>query len=149
MSSSGLETERRAGPDRRKKPTHPLSWRSLFGGRRKGPRRDGEKVTYVDQYNTELLFPTLLIMGLCAFDAMATLLHISERVASELNPFMAYAINLGPMKFFILKYLLTFLGVLILVIHQSFPKVKSALWGILICYLILGLFHSFIFYRYW
>jgi hypothetical protein len=149
MSSSGLDTERRNAVDRRQKPTHPLRWRSLFGGRRRGPRREGENSVYVDQYNPKLLFPILLIMALCAFDAIATLMHIGEDIASELNPFMAYAINLGPIRFFILKYLLTFLGVLILVMHHSFPKVRSALWGILICYLLIGLFHWFIFYKYW
>lgn len=88
-------------------------------------------------------------MMLCAFDAIATLLHISHNVATEANPLMAYLINLSPMKFFFIKYFSTFLGVLILIVHQWFPRIRSVLWWIVACYMLLGLFHAFIFYRHW
>jgi len=96
-----------------------------------------------------LLFPILFIMLMCSFDAGATLLHIEKKVASEANPIMAYLIDVSPMKFFMIKYFSTFLGVLILMTHQWFPRVKTALWGVVVCYLIIGVFHVFIIAERW
>jgi len=140
--------EQRIG-DRRKQPTNPFRWSSLFYGRRKGHRRAGDPRGYLDQYNPRLLFPVLFIMLLCSFDAGATLLHINKNVATEANPLMAYLIEISPMKFFMIKYFATFLGVLILMTHHWLPRVRSALWGIVVCYVIIGLFHAFIINNRW
>ncbi|MBI1745229.1 MAG: hypothetical protein HYR55_01415 [Acidobacteria bacterium] len=141
--------ENREGIDRRRKPTNPLSLASLRYARRRSKRRDSDKSGYADQYNPKLLLPVLAIMVLCSFDGVATLLHINKEVASEANPLMAYLINLSPMKFFFIKYFSTFLGVLILVVHHWFPRIRRVLWGIVIAYLILGLFHVAIIYYHW
>src|SRR5712692_2463705 len=110
--------EKRLRADRRKKPTNPISFASLLFGRRQGMRRAADPIRYTDQYSAKLLFPILFIMLMCSFDAGATLLHIEKKVASEANPIMAYLIDVSPMKFFMIKYFSTFLGVLILMTHQ-------------------------------
>ena len=58
------------------------------------------------------------ILMLSIFDAFLTLILI-ERGSSELNPVMAYFLEYGPLPFIIAKYLLTSLGVIILLIFKN------------------------------
>lgn len=149
MDGQKIELEKRSEGDRRKKPTNPFSLRSLVGGRRKAHRREQDKPGYVDLYDHKLLAIVLVILVLCSIDAGATLVHLETETASELNPIMAYLIDLGPLKFFLVKYFITFLGLFILIIHYKFPKVRFVLFGILVCYSVIVLFHVFIFFRYY
>ncbi len=93
---------------------------ALFMSRRKTQRRSNEAVCcYRDQYGPYMLTAALLLMLLCVLDSYFTLILI-QYGASELNPLLAWALNKHVMFFFILKYVLTALCVLVAVVHKQF-----------------------------
>ena len=69
----------------------------------------------LDYYRPGLLHVVLLILGLSVLDAMLTL-WLLECGAQELNPIMAYFLSFGPYVFFVAKYLLTSISVVIIVL---------------------------------
>jgi len=93
---------------------------ALFMSRRQSQRRSDEAVCYYsDQYGPYMLTAALLLMLLCVLDAYFTLLLI-QYGSTELNPILAWALNKHVMFFFILKYTLTALCVLVAVVHKQF-----------------------------
>ena len=57
-----------------------------------------------------MLFVTIVaIMFLCVLDALLTL-YLMTYGASEINPFMAYLLNIGPSAFIIPKFSITMLA---------------------------------------
>jgi hypothetical protein len=106
-----IRVERRSGADRRKKST--VNVRTLvLGGRRERGRRheDRSKTFLVDRYSPYFLAVIVSILFLSVIDALLTLFLIN-RGALELNPVMAYYIDLGPYSFLAVKYALTCIGV--------------------------------------
>lgn len=111
--------ERRTHRDRRGKPR--TSLRSLFwGGRREVIRReeDRRRRIYVDRYQPSQLGVIVLILFLSVIDAILTLLLISHG-AVEINPIMAFYLDLGPYPFMFVKYALTSTGLVVLVVFQG------------------------------
>ena len=109
---SEMIVERRSGTDRRMKSS--INVRALLlGGRREHGRRkeDRHKTFLVDRYNPFFLAAITSILFLSVIDALLTLFLIS-RGAFELNPVMAYYIELGPYSFLAIKYALTCVGVI-------------------------------------
>ena len=106
-------TERRSGTDRRKD-APPLFCKYWFSGSRSLPRRQEDRQTsqQVDRYNKKILVLIMFTLVLSILDAVFTLILV-EKGAKEVNPFMAYYLNHGPMTFFWIKYLLTCGSVLI------------------------------------
>jgi hypothetical protein len=121
--SSGLDVsssyEKRRGVDRRTNKRARLKY-LLFDGRREQSRRneDRSKAVIYDRYNPKLFFAITTILVLSILDAVLTLIVI-QRGATELNPVMAYFLELGTPTFIIAKYLLTSVGVLILLIFKN------------------------------
>jgi hypothetical protein len=106
-----IRVERRSGADRRKKST--VNVRALvLGGRRERGRRleDRSKTFLVDRYSPYFLAAIVSILFLSVIDALLTLFLIN-RGALELNPVMAYYLDLGPYRFLAVKYALTCIGV--------------------------------------
>jgi hypothetical protein len=68
----------------------------LLGGRRKSARRGSDKrqFIYVDQYRPWLLVAIMLLAILSLSDGLFTL-HLIQRGANEVNPVMAWFLNLG------------------------------------------------------
>lgn len=119
LKRQAISKERRTGKDRRKT-TRPLV-RSLYrGGKREIVRRREEQnsLFLADRYSQTLFVAIALILFFSALDALLTLFLISHD-ATELNPIMAYYINVGPYTFFIVKYLLTSSAVVILLLCQN------------------------------
>jgi len=113
-----MTDEKRARPDRRKKK---LSMRSLiFGGRRETIRRyeDRQKYFYVDRYRQSLFGVIVLILFLSVMDAILTLFLI-DHGAIEINPIMAFYLEVGPYTFLFVKYALTSVGLVILLIFRN------------------------------
>ena len=109
-------TERRSGKDRRVKRFGNLRWFLKTGQRRKIRREaDRRKITQLDSYPTELLVVIIFVLGLSVTDGILTLWLI-DRGATELNPVMAYYLDLGPHIFMLAKYLLTAFVVIITVV---------------------------------
>ncbi len=115
---SGLE--RRCGKDRRIQ-NLPITKRLFFKGSRTSGRRreDRTQVVLLDRYKPSLVMITALILGLSLLDAILTLTLISKG-AHEVNPFMRYCLGHGAHAFLLVKYSLTALSALIIVIcHEA------------------------------
>ncbi len=118
-SCNGSYPERRSGKDRRRNCKAQFKY-FLVNGRREMARRDEDRTRsfFFDRYNQRMFAAITAILMLSIFDALLTLILI-ERGSSELNPVMAYFLEHGPMSFIVAKYLLTSLGVVILLIFKN------------------------------
>ncbi len=117
MQACGL-IDRRRGEDRRKNRVPSLRWACLTG-RRGVPRRqqDREGCFAIDVYGSRTVAWVLLILSLSVMDALFTLYLIGQG-AVEVNPIMDYFLAYGPLSFFAAKYLLTSLGVLLVLVNR-------------------------------
>jgi hypothetical protein len=116
-----------------------------FKGRRRGGRRKTDDDRFVDKYSDRLFFALIIILILCAFDGVATLYHILHGTAVEFNPIMDFAIRLGSRKFIVFKLALTFACLLMLVFYRHARGVKKAVLFVIFLYLLLTIYHLFIF----
>ncbi len=116
--------DRRSGKDRRDGQTLPFSLKSLFG-KRKGSRRqeDARRYYFVDVYNPFFLAVLVGTMILSITDAFLTLKLVGDTVR-ELNPVMAFFMQMGPFPFICVKWLLTAIGLTVLLIFKNYY-----LWG--------------------
>ena len=111
--------ERRSRKDRRKT-ARPVI-RSLYrGGKREIIRRREERniIFWADRYSQTLFGAIVLILFFSVLDGLLTLFLI-DHGATELNPVMAYYLDVGPYAFFSAKYLLTSVAVVILLLCQN------------------------------
>lgn len=100
--------ERRENQDRRNEPTAPFTKSSLKGSRRYERRkRDRQKNHFVDRYSWRVVFLIFMIINLSTLDAFLTLTLIELGIVIEGNPVMAYFLSLGIFPFVILKYSIT------------------------------------------
>jgi hypothetical protein len=106
--------ERRSGIDRRRD-NGSLSGKYLWKGQRGTPRRkaDRKKDYRVDRYDSKIVLAVFSILLLSFLDAALTL-YLIHRGAAELNPVMNFFLQMGPMPFFVVKYLLTCLPLLLI-----------------------------------
>jgi hypothetical protein len=115
---------------------------ALFMRRRRGDRRNGNTTenVYVDVYGTDIFIAALAVMIFCILDAFFTLILI-ERGASELNPFLAWMLEIDVMWFYTSKYVMTALCVFWVVIHKQFDffgfKGKHVMLGAIVAYMTL------------
>ena len=111
--------DKRRGIDRRTNNKARLKY-LLFNGRRERFRRDEDKgkAFIFDRYNHKFFLAITAILILSILDAVLTLVVI-QRGASELNPVMAYFLEHGTLTFIVAKYVLTSIGVLILLIFKN------------------------------
>ena len=133
-------TYTRSGTDRRKNPR--INIRSLLGiGNRQTIRRqeDHSIIFLVDLFSPQLFFPIVATLFFSVIDALLTLFLIGHG-AYETNPIMAYYLNIGPYYFFTAKYLLTSLGVTVILIFRNhiFRTIKISASAAL--YLVAGIF---------
>lgn len=119
QGESRAKIERRSGHDRRNRPA--LDLRSLVrGGRRSHIRRaeDRRRNFYVDRYRQSLFGVIVVILFLSVIDAILTMLLL-QHGAVEINPIMAFYIEVGPYTFLAVKYGLTSLGLLLLLLFRD------------------------------
>ena len=132
--------ERRSGQDRRQKPI-PFFKLLLFKGKRRTLRRaeDRKQIVVLDRYHPPLLASILIVLGLSLADAVLTLILL-ERGAVELNPVMRYYLDHGPMVLVIVKYGLTALAVLIMVVLGAIISTRYRIGALMItfCGFIFG-----------
>jgi hypothetical protein len=111
--------ERRSGKDRRKTPRSAI--RSIIrGGKRERARRqeDRNEILWVDRYSQTLFGAIVLILFFSVLDGLLTLFLIGHD-AEEINPIMAYYLNVSPYVFFSVKYFLTSVAVIVLLLCQN------------------------------
>ena len=139
-TKDSFDFERRSKNDRRDQVG--ISIRSfIFGGRREIIRRqnDRQKIFVVDRYSTGLFAVIVAILFLSAIDALLTLFLINHG-AYEVNPIMAYYLNLGPYHFFAVKYGLTSLAVFVMLMFRNIFLRSVRIYTHSLFYLILGVF---------
>jgi len=139
--------DRRISNDRRKQPTPGLS-RYTFFGRRKMMRRkaDWQKGGYVDRYSSILFFFLIAIVGLNVLDAFFTLV-ILDLKGWEANPIVRSVIDLYGIKFWIWKFFIVSVSLVLLCLHSRFRLVKElivfagCLYFLVVVYQIFLLLH--------
>ena len=156
MERSAQESEfneRRAGKDRRKAGTPSVRF-FLRGGRRETNRRqaDKNKLFFFDRYSQSLFGAIVLILFLSVADALLTLL-LTGHGAIEINPVMAYYLNIGPYTFLTVKYLLTCLAVIVLLLCQNIflRTIKiythSFFYVIIVAFILVILWQLYLIYK--
>ncbi len=142
-----MHSDRRQGSDRRKSATPPFS-KYIFKGKRRHARREEEDQNYyVDRYDTKYLVLIASILILCVFDAYFTL-KIIHHGGKELNPLMIRFLDRAPEVSLFLKYVITVVSLVILLMHKNFilfGKVKAYffLYVIIFLYAVLVLYEVF------
>ncbi len=138
-------------PDRRKKPTGPLSPYFLHG-RRKGNRRatDPQVNYYVDRYGFWAAMAAIGIVVLSVVDSFFTLILIGHG-ATEINPVMRLALRFGTYPFFFIKYFLTIASVIILLVHKNFRigkyiSIKNIILGLGLAYFVLVVYEFVLYF---
>lgn len=132
---------RRAGPDRRQRPTPMLSRYTFFGGRRRGARRDGEAANiYVDVYSPQLVALLLVFFGLTVIDSVSTLVYLGKG-GRELNPIAQWMIDQGSLFFVMFKGVLSGLCLLFVMLHKNFKPARTAMAIGFTFYFLLGVYH--------
>jgi hypothetical protein len=116
-----VSPEKRGGQDRRAKQTSPFSLASLRGRRKIIRRKEDRSVHYyVDLYGFDEGLIFILILLFSVADGFLTLVLIGSCHITELNYVMSYFMQLGPGPFVLVKYLLTAVGLLLLLIHKNY-----------------------------
>jgi len=134
------KSDRRILKDRRRHPTHGLS-RFILRGQRSSFRRNEDQGTggYVDRYGPGLLFLLVLILGLNVLDAFLTMI-VLEDGGSEMNPVVCSAIQLYGDRFWVWKFVMVSVPLILLCLHSKFRLVIPVLWGISAIYMTVILF---------
>lgn len=132
--------ERRSGDERRANHT-PFFKFLFFGGKRQKLRRieDSRRITVFDYYQPTLLFAILIVLCLSLLDATLTLMLL-DKGAVELNPVMRYYITLGPVIFVLVKYSLTALALVIMLVLHAIISARYRIGSFLLplCGLAFG-----------
>ena len=129
--------ERRVTPDRRRQPTPGLSRYTFFGRRQKFRRKeDQEKGGYVDRYSSRLFFFLVLIMGLNIFDSILTMM-ILDLKGEEINPVVRAVIEIHGDKFWVWKFGIVSVCLILLCLHNKFKRIKWIFVGISAIYLLV------------
>lgn len=116
--------ERRSGKNRRTKRFGDIRW-LLNTGQRRHVRRlaDRRKLQMLDLYPPKMLVWLILVLLLSVADALLTLWLI-DNGAVEMNPVMAYYLNLGPNIFMAVKYLIT-VSVVLLAVLMNYVYIRG------------------------
>ena len=136
-----MQLDRRIIKDRRKKPTPLISRYSLWG-KRKAFRRKEDKLKggYVDRYHPGMLFFLVLLAGLNIVDALFTLM-ILDQGGWEVNPVVHSVITILGDNFWIWKFSMVSISLVLLCMHSKFKVVKLSILFITLIYIGLLLHH--------
>ncbi|HXX33894.1 MAG TPA: DUF5658 family protein [Thermodesulfobacteriota bacterium] len=134
------ESDRRIHEDRRKQPTPALS-KFTVKGRRESFRRKEERKRggYIDRYGSGLFFLIVFIAGLNVMDAWLTM-TILENGGWETNPVVSSIIQLYGDRFWIWKFAIVSVPLILLCLHCKFRLAAHALWTIGVFYIIAILY---------
>lgn len=98
--------------------------------------------TYVDRYEPHLFYVAVATLLLCCTDAFFTL-TLLQQGAEEINPFMAWLLEMDVQLFLVTKFALTAVGLVFLVAHKNFLlfnrhlRVPHVLYAFLAGYMLL------------
>lgn len=131
-----------SGPDRRLRPTPPISRWSFFGGRRgTGGRRDGENLrAFVDLYPTRDAVILIAFLMLNLLDAHFTLIYL-QRGGEEANPVAVGLLGLGMGSFIFLKGLGITAGAVFFCLLRNWRAARHGVLLVLFFYQVLFAYH--------
>jgi hypothetical protein len=139
------ESDRRILKDRRKKTTHGLSRYTLWGLRRTFRRKeDQDRGGYVDRYSSGLLFLLILVAGLNVLDALFTMMILDDG-GWEINPVVRSVIQLYGNGFWIWKFAIVSISLILLCLHSKFRLVIPIILGISAISIIVILYQVFLY----
>ena len=138
------EIEKRKTKDRRKQPT-PAWGLFAFLGRRYWFRRrsDQEQGGYVDRYSKPLFFLLVLILGLNVIDSLLTMM-ILDIGGKEFNPLVRSVMDLHGDKFWIWKFAMVSVSLVLLCLHRGFKLFREIIIAISSIYLIIVLYQIYL-----
>jgi hypothetical protein len=112
-------------------------------GKRRTLRRSTDlmRVTTFDQYHPTLLFYVLTVLSLSLLDAALTLVLL-QKGAVEINPVMRYYIDLGPWLFVIVKYGITALSLILIVVFNAIIYTRHRIASLLTMPFCVSVFGS-------
>jgi hypothetical protein len=114
-----MNLDRRSGVERRNMKKGASAWHLMFGRRQQVRRRiDRDRILYFDRYSKTSFRLIVLILVFSVLDAFLTLLLV-DHGATELNPLMAFYLNIGPAPFVAVKYALTSLSIFVLLVYSN------------------------------
>jgi hypothetical protein len=117
--------------------------RFLFVGRRRGGRRSEERdYVYVDQPGPWTILAFFAVLALSLFDAWFTL-DLLRRGATEANPVMRAALDLGDRAFVFIKTSMTILAMGFLCLHRNWPLGRVCMGLALLGYTALTAYHIY------
>jgi len=117
--------DRRSLRDRRKQPTPGLSRFTFLGQRRTFRRKaDQERGGYIDRYNTGLFLLLIFIIGLNILDTVLTMM-IMEYGGWELNPIARSIIEIYGDRFWIWKFTIVSISLVLLCLHSKFRRIQT------------------------
>ncbi len=137
--------EKRKLPDRRRRPTGVWGAFPPAGRRVRNRRAEEHRQPYfVDRFTPTLLAVVLMLIAASVADAFFTL-RLIEAGGSEINPLMGWLLDFGAFPFLTVKYVLTVVGLPLLVIfknHYLFGRLRVGylipalvvMYAALICY---------------
>ena len=142
------EKNRRSPIDRRKKATARWSRFTFFGQRRTFRRKtDREKGGYVDRYSYILFFLLVLILGLNILDSLFTMMII-DLGGQEVNPLVRAFIELHGDMFWIWRFVIASVALILLYLHRGFIMVRRMIIAIGSIYIVIVIYQTYlIFYR--
>ena len=130
--------------DRRMQPAPALSRFTVCGRRRTFRRKeDQERGGYVDQYHSGLLVLLILSVGLNILDAFFTMMILDDG-GREFNPLVRSAIQLFGDRFWVWKFAIVSVPLILLCLHNKFSMVMPIIWGISVINIVIVLFQIFL-----
>ena len=140
-----IEYDTRVLKDRRGQPAPALSRFTLWGRRRTFRRKeDQERGGYVDQYHSGLLLLLILPIGLTILDALFTMMILDDG-GWETNPVVGSAIQLFGDRFWVWKFAIVSIPLILLCLHSKFRLVMPALIIVTAINIIVILYQIFLF----
>jgi len=140
------EYDTRILKDRRMQPASALSRFTLWGQRRAFRRREDQEREggYVDQYSSGLLILLILPVGLTILDALFTMMILNDG-GWEINPFVRSAIQLFGDRFWVWKFAIVSIPLILLCLHSKFRWVIPVLVVIASINVVVILYQIFLF----
>jgi hypothetical protein len=105
---------------------------------------DQEKGGYIDQYHPGLLPLLILPIGLTILDALFTMMILNDG-GWEMNPVVASVIQLYGDRFWIWKFAIVSIPLILLCLHSKFRLVMPALVIITAINIVVVLYQIFVF----
>lgn len=95
--------------------------------------------------DTELAILCFVILCLNMFDVFATLRHI-EYGAEEVNPLMSALMHMGPIYFFVVKFVWVAFAISLFMLHPNPTRVRFFAWMLSVGFVALTMWHAVVFY---